>query len=255
VGPIVDAPRLAVAAVADGAAAPLLAASVVVVVVKVVLGAVVEGAAAAPVVAAPGAVVAVVVAVAGVAAVDDSAGFPNENKPPVGAGAVCVGPAVAVVVCALAAAVLDGAVTRENRDPPAGAAAGVEDGVVEVVVPPRLGNSDFWGVTVDGAFMAGCEVAGVLEAGKRDFCESEAAEGKLKSDVCVAGVVPVEAAVVAAPNNGFEPVSPVVLDSAAAGLSAPAPPNRDPPLGAEGVVPNKGFDAPVCPKRPPVDCG
>lgn len=248
-GPAVEAPRLGVAAVVEGA--PPLAASVVVVVV--VAGAVVDGAVVAAVVAAPAVVVAVVV----VAVVDAgwvvSAGFPNENKPPV-LGA-CVGAAVALVVSALLAAVLCGTLTRENRDPPAG--AGVEDGVVEEVVPPRLGNRGFCGVAVDEAVVEGCEVAVVLGAEKRDFCESELVEGNLKSDDddCMAGVVLVDAAVVAAPNKGFEPLSEVagVFWSPPACLSVVAAPNRDPPLEVEGVVPNKGFDVPPCPKRPPLD--
>jgi hypothetical protein len=52
-----------------------------------------------------------------------------------------------VVVAAPVSAGLD-APSPPNRPPPAGAAAGVVDGVADVV-PPRLGNSDFCGVSDD----------------------------------------------------------------------------------------------------------
>lgn len=122
-------------------------------------------------------------------------------------------------------------------------------------MPPRLGNRGFGGVAVDVAVVEGCEVAVVLGAKKRDFCESELAEKNLKSDDddCMAGVVLVDAAVVAAPNKGLEPVS-AVFWSPPACLSVVAAPNRDPPLEVEGVVPNKGLDVPPCPKRPPLGC-
>jgi hypothetical protein len=52
-----------------------------------------------------------------------------------------------VVVAAPVSAGFD-APSAANRPPPDGAAAGVADGVAEVV-PPRLGNIDFCGVSDD----------------------------------------------------------------------------------------------------------
>jgi hypothetical protein len=90
-----------------------------------------------------------------------------------------------VVVAAPDSAGLD-APSPVNRLPPAGAAAGVADGVADVV-PPRLGNSDFCGVSDDvvKAVEGWLVVAAVAvpRDGKAGFVpESAPEDGILKSD-------------------------------------------------------------------------
>lgn len=222
-GPAVEAPRPAPGgAGVVPAVAPVVEGPVVAVVGAVVAGAVV-------VVPAPAAVL------AGCVDGVDSAGlFPN--SPPVAAGWGAEGAAVpgAFVAVDLAAP------SPENKPPAGGAAAGVADGVVEEVVPPKP-NVGLAGVV---------DVAGVVE----DSLVLVVAVGGLKSDGACTPCPPAAGVAVGPPKRGgLEPLSALVV----AGVvdSAGLFPKRPPPVGADGVVPNNGFCCCVFPKRPPPDCG
>lgn len=228
-GPAVEAPRPAPGgAAAVPAVAPVVEGPVVAVVGAVVTGAVV-------VVPAPAAVLAGCVDGVGSAGL-----FPN--SPPVAAGWV-LGAEGAVVPGALVA--VDLAAPRpENKPPAGGAAAGVADGVVEEVVPPKP-NIGLAGVV---------DVAGVVE----DSLVVVVAVGGLKSDGACAPCPPAAGVAVGPPKRGgLEPLSALVV----AGVvdSAGLFPKRPPPVGADGgadgVDPNIGFCCCVFPKRPPPDCG
>jgi len=159
--------------------------------------------------------------------------FPN--SPPVGAGWV-LGAEGAAVPGALVA--VDLAAPRpENKPPAGGAAAGVADGVVEEVVPPKP-NIGLAGVA---------DVAGEVD----DSLVVVVADGLKSDDVCAPCPPAVGVAVVPPKRGGLEPLSALVV----AGVvdSAGLFPNRPPPVGADGVDPNNGFCC-VFPKRPP-DCG
>lgn len=158
----------------------------------VVVAAAVVAAVVAPVVPCAGAVV----VVDGVSAGLDSAGLPRENSG-VEVPAVCPGADVPVVVCVVLGVVPAVVVATDlkNDEPVAGVAAGV----VDEVVPPRLGNKGFCGVDVDAASV--------------DGLESPLAEGNEKGDlaVVVAAVPPEDEVVVPKENSGFDPLSVVVV--------------------------------------------
>lgn len=159
-----------------------------------VVAAVVVAEVVAPVVGCAGAVVVVDGASAGL----DSAGLPRENSG-VEVPAVCAGADVAVVACVVLGVVPAAVVVAALKSD--GAAAGVDAGVVDEAVPPRFGNRGFCGVAIEAAFV--------------EDLESPLAEGNEKGDLAVVVVAapPPEDEVVVPPkeNNGFDPLSEVVV--------------------------------------------
>jgi hypothetical protein len=147
-----------------------------------------------------------------------------------------------------------------NGEAPDWAAAGVDDGVVDKVAPPRLGKGGFWGVVVDvdWAVNDGWELAVRFSGSPREDFEADFELGVVEGNANAAIVCAFEAAPAKAdgvePNRAFEPPSEVAgtFCSDSCGLSLlRGPPNNAPPPSAGSAKLITGLDAPLC-SEPPV---